>query len=206
MYQYVVLVCCEHQLNFSAALCCYTMAHHSTCLLALWWKSSVCSSGSRGSRPEDKCWFLRLLWAVWWLLRRPCMWWRGRPGCFLMKGGIHPPSWHGKTVGCFCYVLRRLDPQFLCRGESGGGRVVGRMMIGDGMISAICGLHWCLIVIVAVVCSVWIAGGDVSFTGPGCQHAGVPLIVVVGLVAAVGWRGYSHAEGAGCLLLSTPFL
>ena len=109
-------------------------------------------------------------------------------------------------VGCFCYVLRRLDPWFLCRGESGGGRVVGRMMIGDGMISAICGLHWCLIVIVAVVCSVWIAGGDVSFTGPGCQHAGVPLVVVVCLVAAVGWRGYSPAESAGCLLLSAPFL
>ena len=56
-----------------------------------------------------------------------------------------------------------------------------------------------------VVCSVWTAGGGVSFSIVGCRRAGVDLVVVVGsLVAAAGW--HSPAEGAGCLLLSVLFL
>ena len=66
-----------------------------------------------------------------------------------------------------------------------------------------------LLVIVAgvLISSVCDAGGDVSFFGAvGSQHAvGVDLVVGCCL-AAVGWRGYSPAEGAGCLLLSAPFL
>ena len=51
-----------------------------------------------------------------------------------------------------------------------------------------------------VVCSVWTAGGGVSFSGVGCRLAGVDLVVVGGgLLAAVGWRGHSPAEGADCL-------
>ena len=56
-----------------------------------------------------------------------------------------------------------------------------------------------------VVCSVWTAGGGVSFSIVGCRRAGV-VMVVGGLLAAVGWRGHSPAEGAGCLLLSALFL
>ena len=59
----------------------------------------------------------------------------------------------------------------------------------------------------ADVCSVWMAGGDVSFSIVGCRRAGVNRVVVVGgLLAAVGWQGHSAAEGAGCLLLSALFL
>ena len=57
------------------------------------------------------------------------------------------------------------------------------------------------------VCSVWTADGDVSFSGVGCRRAGVDLVVALGgLLAAVGWRGHSPAEGSGCLLLSALFL
>ena len=84
---------------------------------------------------------------------------------------------------------------FFVDGESGEvGDAVGRMMIGDGVISAVAGVG-----IWAVVCSVWTAIGGVS-SNLGCQRAGV------GLVAAVGWRGHSPAEDAGCLLLSVLFL
>ena len=40
---------------------------------------------------------------------------------------------------------------------------------------------------------------------PLCRRAGV-VLVVGGLLAAVGWRGHSPAEGAGCLLLSALLL
>ena len=56
------------------------------------------------------------------------------------------------------------------------------------------------------VCSVWTAGGGVSFSGIVCRLAGVDLVVVVGLLADVGWQGGSPTEGAGCLLLSALFL
>ena len=95
---------------------------------------------------------------------------------------------------------------FFGGGDSGeGGGVVGRMMIGDGVISAVSGLRWCLMVEGVVVCSVWTAGGGVSFSIVGCRLAGV-VLVVGGLLAAVGWRGHSPAEGAGCLLLSALLL
>ena len=87
----------------------------------------------------------------------------------------------------------------------GGGGVEGRMMIGEGVMSAVCGLRWCMTVLGAVVCSVWTDGGDVSFSGVGCQRTVVDIVVVVGLVAAVGWRGNSPAEGAGCLPLSVHY-
>ena len=104
-----------------------------------------------------------------------------------------------------CRVLRDLILGFFVGGESGEeGGVVGRMMIGVGVFSAVCGLRWCLMVVDAVVCSVWTAGGNVSFSGVGCRRAGVDLVVGVGLVAAVGCRGHSPAEGAGCLPLSSP--
>ena len=101
-----------------------------------------------------------------------------------------------------CRILRRLGPG----GGGEGGGVVGRIMIGDGMISAVCGLRWCLMVEGVDVCSVWTAGIDVSFSSVGCRLAGDDLIVVGGLLAAVGWRGHSPAESAGCLLLSALFL
>ena len=56
-----------------------------------------------------------------------------------------------------------------------------------------------------VVCSVWTAGGGVSFSIVGYRQAGV-VLVVGGLLAAVGWQGHSPAEGAGCLLLSALLL
>ena len=94
---------------------------------------------------------------------------------------------------------------FFVGGESGeGGGVAGSMMVGDGVISAVCDWHWCLMVVGALVCSVWTAGGGVSFSGVGCRRAGGDP--VAGLVAVVGWRGHSPAEGTGCLLLSVPFL
>ena len=47
-----------------------------------------------------------------------------------------------------------------------------------------------------------VSGGGVSFSGVGCRLAGVDLVVVIGdLLADLGWRGHSPAEGAGCLLL-----
>ena len=52
------------------------------------------------------------------------------------------------------------------------------------------------------VCS---AGGEVSFSGASRRTVGVDL-VGGGRLAAVGWRGHSPAEGAGCRLLSALFL
>ena len=113
--------------------------------------------------------------------------WKYSFGCFVIFGDF---------VLCF----------FGC-GESGGGGVVGRMMIGDGVISVVCGLRWCLMLEGVVVCSVWMACGGVSFSIVGCRRAGVDLVVVVGgLLAPVGWRGHSPAEGASCLLLSALHL
>ena len=59
------------------------------------------------------------------------------------------------------------------------------------------------------ICSVCGAGGVVSFSGVvGCRRVGGVGLVVGGggCLAAVGWRGHSPAEGAGCLLLSALLL
>ena len=54
---------------------------------------------------------------------------------------------------------------FFVGGESGeGGGVVGRTMVSDDVSSAVYGWRWCLMVVGAVVCSVWTAGGGVSFS------------------------------------------
>ena len=97
------------------------------------------------------------------------------------------------SVGCFVIFGDRVLC-FFGGGESGEeGGIVGRMTIGDGVISTVCGLRWCLMV-VGVVCSVWTAGGGVSFSTVGYRRASVDLAVVVGgLLAAVGWRGHSAA-------------
>ena len=125
-----------------------------------------------------------------------------------MNGGCpHPGGEWTYCFGCLVVYFGDLILGFFVGGESGeGGGVVGRMMIGDGMLSAVSGRRWCLMVVDAVVYNVWTAGGAVSFCGVGCRRAGADLVVVVGLVAAVSWRGHSPAEAAGCLLLSTPFL
>ena len=89
-------------------------------------------------------------------------------------------------VGIFAVVVvvvGELVLGFSVRVESAGGGVVGRMMVGNDVISAVCGWRWCLMVVGAVVCSVWVAGGGVS-SGIGCRRACVDL--VVDLVAAVG--------------------
>ena len=67
---------------------------------------------------------------------------------------------------------------FFVGGESGeGGGVAGRMMVGDGVISVVSGMRWCLMVVNAVFCSVWSAGGGVSFSGVGRRRACVDLFV-----------------------------
>ena len=70
-----------------------------------------------------------------------------------------------------------------------GGLVT--VMVSGVLISSVCG-----------------AGGEVSFSGVvGSRCAvGVDLVVGGGHLAAVGWRGYSPAEDAGCLLLSALLL
>ena len=79
-------------------------------------------------------------------------------------------------------------------------------MIGEGVICAVFGGLWTVMVAVSIrnVCG---AGGVVSFSGVVGLLGGIDLVVVVGgIVAAAGWRGHSPAEGAGCLLLSALFL
>ena len=90
---------------------------------------------------------------------------------------------------------------FLVAGEfEEGGNIVGRMMIGDDVISAVCGLRLCLMVELVNGCSIWTAGGEVS-SGVGCRRAGVDLVfVVISLLAVVGLQDHSPAESAGCLL------
>ena len=63
------------------------------------------------------------------------------------------------------FVIGDLVLGFFNGGDAGeGGGIAGLMMVGDGMISAVCGLCWCLMVEGVDVCSVWTAGGGVSFS------------------------------------------
>ena len=83
---------------------------------------------------------------------------------------------------------------FVLRGETvEGGGDVGCMMVDDGVISAVCGWRWCLMVVGAVFCSVWTASGGVS-SGVGCRRAGVDLYV--SLIEVAGWP--SPVEAASC--------
>ena len=92
-------------------------------------------------------------------------------------------------------------------GEVGG--VAGLLMIGDGVICAVFGGLCTVMVASMSICSVCGAGDIVSFSSVvGCRRAGGFGLVVGGggCLAAVGWRGHSPAEGAGCLLLSALLL
>ena len=69
----------------------------------------------------------------------------------------------------------------------------------------------CLVTVMisgVLISSVRSAGGEVSFSGAvsSRRDVGVDLGVGGGRLAAVGWRGHSPAEGAGCLLLSALLL
>ena len=110
-------------------------------------------------------------------------------------------------------VLRRLDSWFLSTGilSGEGGGVPVFWMMDDGVICACAGFGdlGSMMVVGLRICSVCVAGGDVSFYGViGCRHAGGGGLVVGcgGCLAAVGWRGHSPAESASCLLLSALFL
>ena len=82
-------------------------------------------------------------------------------------------------------------------------------MLGDGVSCAVCGGLVTVMVsgVISIICN---ACGEVSFSGAsrrtvGCA-VGVDLEGGGRLEKAVGWRGHSPAEGAGCLLLSALFL
>ena len=78
------------------------------------------------------------------------------------------------------FVAGDLVLGFFDNGDSGeGGSAADFMMVGDGVISAVCGWRWCLMVVGAVICSVCTIGGAVSFSGVGCQRADVDLFVFV---------------------------
>ena len=111
-------------------------------------------------------------------------------------------------VPCCCLVVYFGDLilGFLVRGDSGEGGVVGFWMMGDGVICAVYGGLGTVMVVGVAICSVYVAGGDVSFSDVvGCRHAGGGDLVVGGggRLAAVG---HSPAEGAGSLLLSALIL
>ena len=79
-------------------------------------------------------------------------------------------------------------------------------MLGDGVSCAVCGGTVMVSGVVSIICS---AGGEVSFSGASRRTVGCTVgddLVGGGRLAAVGWRGHSPAEGAGCLLLSALFL
>ena len=98
---------------------------------------------------------------------------------------------------------------FFDGGDSGeGGGVAGLWMMGDGVICAVFGGLGTVMVVVSI-CSICGADGVVSFSGVvGCRRAGGVGLVVGGggCLTAVGWRGHSLAEGAGCLQLSALLL
>ena len=97
----------------------------------------------------------------------------------------------------------------LAREVSGeGAGVAGFWMYGDGVSCAVFSGLVTVMVSGALISSVCGAGGDVSFSGAvGSRRAvDVDLVVGGGNLAAVGWRGHSPAEGAGCLLLSALLL
>ena len=81
-------------------------------------------------------------------------------------------------------------------------------MLGEGVSCAVCGGLETVMVsgVISIICS---AGGEVSFSGASRRTIGCAVgvdLVGGGRLAAVGWRGHSPAEDAGCLLLSALFL
>ena len=112
-------------------------------------------------------------------------------------------------VSCLVVYFGDFVLGLLARGVSGeGAGVVGFWMCGDGLSCADFGGLVSVMVSGVLISSVCSAGGVVSFSGAvGSRRAvGVNLVVGGGRLAAVGWRGHSPAEGAGCLLLSALLL
>ena len=109
-------------------------------------------------------------------------------------------------VGCLFVYFGDFILGLLGRGVSGeGAGVAGFLMHGDGVSCAVFGGLVTVIVSGVLISSVCSAGGEISFFGTSRRTVGVDL-VGGGRLAAVGWRGHSPAEGAGCLLLSALFL
>ena len=84
------------------------------------------------------------------------MWWLGCSGGHTsQEWDIHSPILTWKyCVGCLVLYFGDLILGFFGCGESReGGGVVGCMLIGDGLISVVCGLLWCLMVEGVDVCS-----------------------------------------------------
>ena len=112
-------------------------------------------------------------------------------------------------VGCLLVYFGDFVLVLLAGGISGeGDGVTGFFMLGDGVSCAVCGGLGTVMVsgVVSIICS---AGGEVSFSGASRRTIGCTVgddLVGGGRLAAVGWRGHSPAEGAGCLLLSALFL
>ena len=112
-------------------------------------------------------------------------------------------------VGCLVVYFGDFVLGLLARGVSGeGAGVAGFWMYGDGVSCAVFGGLVTLMVSGVLISSVCSAGGEVSFSRAVCSRrvVGVDLVIGGGRLAAVGWRGHSPAEGAGCLLLSTLLL
>ena len=111
-------------------------------------------------------------------------------------------------MGCLLVYFGDFVLGLLAGGISGeGDGVAGFLMLGDGVSCAVCGGLETVMVsgVISIVCS---AGGEVSFSGAS-RRTGYTVgddLVGGGRLAAVGWRGHSPAEGAGCLLLSALFL
>ena len=112
-------------------------------------------------------------------------------------------------IGCLVMYFGDFVLGLLARGVSGeGAGVAGFWMYGDGMNCAVFGGLITVMVSGVLISSVCSAGGKVFFSGAvdSRRTVGVDLVVVGGRLAAVGWRGHSPAEGAGCLLLSALLL
>ena len=112
-------------------------------------------------------------------------------------------------VGCLVVHFGDFVLGLLARGNSGEGvGVAGFWMLGDGVSCTVFGGLVTLMVSGVLISSVCSAGDDVAFSGAvGSRRAvGIDLVVGGGRLAAMGWRGHSPAEGAGCLLLSALLL
>ena len=108
-------------------------------------------------------------------------------------------------VGCLFVYFGDFVLGLLARGVSGeGAGVTGFLMHGNGVSCIICGGPE-TVMVSGVISSVCSAGGEGSFSRASGRTVGVDL-VGGGRLAAVGWRGHSPAEGAGCRLLSALFL
>ena len=110
------------------------------------------------------------------------------------------------SVGCLFVYFGDFVLGLLACGVSGeGAGATGFLMHGDGVSCAVCGGLETVMVSGVLISSVCSAGGEVSFSGASRRTVGVE-VVGGGRLAAVGWRGHSPAEGAGCRLLSALFL